>query len=76
MGTGEFVALYCLISLFWRWIISWGGAHWLEGWKAMAFLEWFAWPWNAEQIRLYAVVMWGFTTLFFVVGLFKPEWRF
>ncbi|WP_312289312.1 hypothetical protein [Stutzerimonas nitrititolerans] len=42
----------------------------------MAFLEWFAWPWNAEQIRLYAVVMWGFTTLFFLVGLFKPEWRF
>ena len=42
----------------------------------MVFLEWFAWGWNPEQIRLYALVAWGFSTLFFVVGLFKPEWRF
>lgn len=76
METGDFVALYCLNSLFWKWIISWGGARWLEGWKSLVFLEWFAWGWNAEQIRLYALVAWGFSTLFFVVGLFKPEWRF
>ncbi len=42
----------------------------------MLVLDWFAWPWNAEQIRLYALVMWSFSTLFFVIGLFKPEWRF
>ena len=42
----------------------------------MLFLDWFAWSWNAEQIRLYAVVIWAFTTIFFVAGLFKPEWRF
>ena len=35
MGTAEFVVLYGLNSLFWKWIISWGGAHWLEGWKAV-----------------------------------------
>src|SRR5690606_19184366 len=74
--TGEFIALYCLNSLFWKWIISWCVARWLEGWKSLVFVEWFAWGWSAEQIGLYAVVMWGFTTLFFVAGLFKPEWRF
>src|SRR5690606_37143698 len=62
VGTGEFIALYGLNSLFWKSIISWGGARSLEGWKSMVFLEWFAWGWSAEQIRLYAVVMWGFTT--------------
>ncbi|WP_217475309.1 hypothetical protein [Stutzerimonas stutzeri] len=76
MSTLEFVALYLLNSAFWKWIISWGGAQWLEGWKSMVVLDWFAWAWNAEQIRLYALLMWGFSTLCFVVGLFKPEWRF
>ncbi|MEN2508423.1 hypothetical protein V8Z77_16055 [Stutzerimonas stutzeri] len=76
MSTLEFVALYLLNSVFWKWIISWGGAQWIEGWKSMVVLDWFAWPWNAEQIRLYALVMWSFSTLFFVIGLFKPEWRF
>ena len=76
MGTGEFIALYCLNSLLWKWIISWGGARWPEGWKTLFFLEWSAWSWSAELIRLYAVVAWGFSTLFFVAGLFKPEWRF
>lgn len=76
MSIGEFVGMYLLSSLFWKWIISWGGAQWLEGWKSMLFLDWFTWSWNAEQIRLYAVVIWAFTTIFFLVGLFKPEWRF
>ena len=53
-----------------------GGARWLEGWKTMFVLEWFAWGWNAEQIRLYAVIAWGFATPFSVACLFKPEWRF
>lgn len=64
MGTGEFIALYCLNSLFWKWIISWGGAQWLEGWKSIFVLEWFAWGWNAEQLRrggvgLYHAVLCG-----------------
>ena len=76
MSIGEFAGIYLLNSLFWKWIISWGGAQWLEGWKSMLFLDWFAWSWNAEQIRLYALVIWVFTTIFFLLGLFKPEWRF
>jgi len=76
MSTAEFVGLYLLNSLFWKWILSWGGAQWIEGWKSMVFLDWFTWHWNAEQIRLYALVIWCFSTVFFVLGLFKPEWRF
>ena len=45
MSTIEFVALYLLNSVFWKWIISWGGAQWIEGWKSMVVLDWFAWPW-------------------------------
>lgn len=76
MSTTEFVLLYLLNSLFWKWIISWGGAQFLEGWKSFFIIDWFAWGWTAEQIRLYALVVWVFSTLFFLVGLFRPEWRF
>ncbi|GAB6388986.1 hypothetical protein [Stutzerimonas marianensis] len=76
MGLIEFILLYLVSSLFWKWVISWGGAQWLEGWKSFFIIDWFAWVWTAEQIRLYALVAWVFSTLFFLLGLFKPEWRF
>jgi hypothetical protein len=76
MSTAFFIALYALNSLFWKWVISWGGAQWLEGWRAFFFLEWFALDWKAEQIRLYALVAWLISTVFFIVGLINPEYRF
>jgi hypothetical protein len=76
MRIGEFILIYIANSLFWKWIISWGGAEWLEGWRSFFFLSWFAGGWTAEQIRLYALVLWVFSTIFFIVGLIKPEYRF
>lgn len=76
MQTYTFILLYLLNSLFWKWLISWGGARWLEGWKAYLIIDWFAAHWTAEQIRLYAVIMWLLTTLYFIVALCKPEYRF
>ena len=76
MSTPAFIAVYVASSLFWKWIISWGGAAWLEGWRAFFLLEWFAAHWSAEQIRLYALIMWIASTLLFAVGLIVPEYRF
>lgn len=67
---------YALQSLLYKWILSWGGAKWLVGLKSALTLGWITWDWNAEQIRLYILIIWIFSSLWFVVGLFKPELRF
>jgi hypothetical protein len=67
--------LFIATSLWWKWIISWGGAQWLEGWKSFFLIEWFALDWSAEQIRFYAVIVWVLSTIWFLVGLFIPEVR-
>lgn len=59
-------------SVFWKWILSWGGAQWLEGWKAFWFLEGIAGHWSAEQIRLYALVGWLLSGIGFIAGLIYP----
>ncbi len=76
MSVSIWVMIYIANSLFWKWVLSWGGAQWLEGWKAWFFLEWFAADWNAEQIRAYALLAWIITTIWFVVGLAVPAARF
>ena len=43
--------LFILESLYCWWIIGYGGAKWIEGWKSFFLIEWFALDWNAEQIR-------------------------
>lgn len=69
------IALFIAQSLFWKWIVSWGGAEYLEGWKAFFVLDWFAARWSAEQIRLYALACWILSVLWFLVGLFIPDLR-
>ncbi|MBL4833675.1 MAG: hypothetical protein JKY26_06830 [Pseudomonas sp.] len=71
----EWIFLYALNSLFWKWIISWGGAAWVEGWKSFFLISWLAPRWSAEGIRLFAVVLWFFITLWFVAGLFSVNVR-
>lgn len=69
--------LYWILSytgsaLFWLWILRWGGADWLEGWKAWVAIGWFAGHWHAEQIRLYALILFVLESIWFVLGLFSP----
>ncbi|TCS40991.1 hypothetical protein [Reinekea marinisedimentorum] len=75
MNIPMWIFLYAATTLWWKWIISWGGAKWLEGWKSFFLVEWFAWGWRAEQIRFHAVVIWVLSTLWFLVGLFIPDVR-
>ena len=73
------LALWCLLfvleSAYCWWIISYGGARWIEGWKSFFMIEWFALDWNAEQIRLYVLIIWLASLIWFIVGIIKPELR-
>jgi hypothetical protein len=76
MDLTLWILFYLTSMLFWLWILRWGGAEWLEGWKAWAAIGWFAGHWQAEQIRLYALLLLIVETVGFVVGLFVPAIRF
>ncbi len=76
MTTSAWIASFAGVSLFWKWILSWGGAEWLEGWKAFFVIDWFAALWSAEQIKLYALLSWIGSGVWFAVGLLRPEFRF
>ncbi len=75
MSITLWIFIYSLNSLWWKWVYSWGGAEWIEGWKSFFLIDWFALDWNAEQIRLYALCIWLITTIWFIVGMFAPELR-
>ena len=66
---------YLLSSLFWLWILAFGGARWVEGWKSFLLIDWFAHRWDEEGIRLFALLFWVATTVWFVLGVFVPELR-
>ena len=76
MNIYQWMILYLLNCLLWKWILSWGGAKWLQGWKVLFVLEWAEQHWTIEQIRFYALMMWILGTIWFVLGLFFPEARF
>lgn len=68
--------LFAVNSVFTLWVLRWGGAQWMEGWKSLFFIEWlYSTFWNAEQIKLYFLVIWLLHALWFVLGLFMPEAR-
>ena len=71
----NWILIFVLSSIWWKWILSWGGAHAIEGIKSWFIIGWFAGHWTAEQIRLYALCVWVLQTLWFTVGLFVPEAR-
>ena len=51
MSLTAWIIQFALQSLFYKRILSWGGAQWLEGIKSALTLGWMTWDWNAEQIR-------------------------
>jgi hypothetical protein len=76
MDTSAWLASYAATSLLWLWILRWGGAEWLEGWKSMLLIDYLSHFWTAEQIKLYALLCWLGSTLWFVAGLLYPEYRY
>ena len=75
MTTPIWICLYIFISLICKWILSWGGADAIKGWKSIFFLDMEA-DWNKEQLRAMALLTWIGFTILFIVGLVFPEYRF
>ena len=75
MGVFEWVILNFLLLLFWLWILCWGGARWVEGFKSVFLIHIFAIKWDSEQIRLYALCILIVNIIWFFTGLFIPGFR-
>lgn len=76
MTLNAWIVSFAGVCLFSKWVLSWGGAEWLEGWKAFFVIDWFAAFWSAEQIKLYVLLCWIASCIWFVIGLLHPEYRF
>lgn len=76
MSTWVWVLIYLAVSLTFKWIISWGGADYIKGWKSIFFLDMESSSWNEEQLRAMALFLWIAFTILFVIGLLYPEFRF
>ena len=75
MSTPLWILIYLSLSLVCKWIISWGGANSIKGWKSIFFLDMEA-KWNEEQVRMMALFFWISFSILFVIGLIYPEFRF
>lgn len=76
MSTWVWVLIYLAVSLMFKWIISWGGADYIKGWKSIFFLDMESSSWNKEQLRAMALFLWIAFTILFIIGLISPEFRF
>ena len=72
----EFIIYQGIGILFWIWILRWGGAETIEGWRSWALIGWFAGHWTAEQIRFYAFILLTIELVWLAVGIFVPAARF
>lgn len=75
-ALAPWIVMHVAGLLFWCWLLCRGGAERIEGWAAWGLLGWFAGHWNAEQIRLYALLLLILELLWFIGGLFSPDLRF
>lgn len=69
LGKLLVLPMYVLVSLFFKWILSWGGAEKIEGWKAGWLIDWRAGDWDTEQIRMWALLAWVGWTVFCLLAL-------
>lgn len=76
MGLIAWTLVFLASSLFWSWIIFWGGAAWLEGsFVAGLFVHFRAPTWTEEGIKIFAVLTWICEFIWFMIGLKSPEVR-
>ena len=76
VSLSVWILLYVADLLFFLWLLLWGGAEWIERrFIAISLLNIFAFYWDSEQIRLYALIMLVAATIWFVIGVFAPVVR-
>ena len=76
MSLTAWTILYCVLAIFWFWIVRFGGAEWLEG-KLVSGLLIHIWAvtWTAEGIKVFG---WGaliINTVIFALGIVFPDFR-
>ncbi|MCR6476779.1 hypothetical protein NU688_11530 [Variovorax sp. ZS18.2.2] len=69
------IAIHAVEALFLVWVLRSGGAERIEGTWASGFISGFAPRWNAEGLRMAALILLVFCAITFVVGLFMPSLR-
>lgn len=69
------IAIHAVEALFLVWVLRWGGTERLEGTWASGFISSFAPRWNAEGLRMAALILLVFCAITFVAGLFMPSLR-
>lgn len=75
MSDIDWILRFIGLSLFYKWILSWGGAKVLEGVLSVFTFGWFSFDWNTEQLRFYVLLLWIGSSVWFLIGLFYPELR-
>jgi hypothetical protein len=75
MSLLAWIGIFAAWSLFATWVLRWGGAAWMEGWKSLAFVDSWGSLWDEAQIKLYVLCLWIVYSLWFLAGLFVPEWH-
>lgn len=68
-------AIHALEAVFLLWVLRWGGADRLEGTFASGIFSTFAPRWNAEGLRMAALILLVFCAISFVAGLVVPSLR-
>ncbi len=76
MSTPLWILIYLCFSLVCKWILSWGGASYIKGWKSLFFLDTESSSWNEEQVKMMTLFLWIGFSILFVIGLIYPEYRF
>lgn len=77
MSTALWILIYALDCIVTKWIISWGGASYIQGWKTWLFFSSFqSEEWTKGQIIMMAWFFWIAFSIIFLIGLFNPEFRF
>ncbi|WP_198087113.1 hypothetical protein [Variovorax sp. E3] len=76
MSLTLWIVLHAAQALLWLWVLRWGGADYLEGTFLSGFIfNNFAPRWNAEGLRMAALILLVFCAITFVAGLFFPSLR-
>ncbi|HDS1223684.1 hypothetical protein B9Y76_17780 [Stenotrophomonas maltophilia] len=75
MSLLAWIGIFAAWSLLATWVLRWGGAALMEGWKSLAFVDSWGSLWDEAQIKLYFLCLWIVYGLWFLAGLVVPEWR-
>ncbi len=77
MSLLAWITIYILISLFHKWVISWGGAEKVEWFFStnLITVTWTALKWKTDLIRLMFLIDWIIFTILFLIGIIHPDTR-